>query len=387
LDPILVAVIGVALLGAVLGTAVYQILRIRNQRDAALRSTSARVARLVQRVAALEEGHRRRELILDAMGEGVLLVDGALKIRYRNPAATRLLGGSEELPPVLIKMAAEARSDGSPTRNEFDQGEPPRTLRAGVIPLGEDELVLVILSDVTEARLADVVRRDFVEAASHELKTPVTSIRAAAETLINAIGGDPDVARAFAEGLLKDSERLARIVGDLLDLSRLETEEARMEEVSLNRIADDEAERISDAALKAGVSLQVDAQTPVRVWGSGRDLALAVRNLLDNAVRYTPAGGKVHIKVEVLGGPDGGKAIVVVEDDGIGIPKRDLPRIFERFYRVDRARSRERGGTGLGLAIVKHVAERHSGRVEVVSELGQGSRFSIAVPMASPQDR
>jgi signal transduction histidine kinase len=171
--------------------------------------------------------------------------------------------------------------------------------------------------------------------------------------------------------------RLSRIVSDLLDLSRLEGGSDLAERVRMDVIAGDEVERLGDRAKEAGVVIELHTDGVPSVPGSGRDLALLVRNLIDNAVRYTPSGGRVDVSVSA----EDGLVVLQVADTGMGIPQRDLSRVFERFYRVDRARSRETGGTGLGLAIVRHVAENHGGEVTVRSELSAGSTFVVRLPV------
>ncbi|MET0801323.1 MAG: ATP-binding protein, partial [Actinomycetota bacterium] len=225
-------------------------------------------------------------------------------------------------------------------------------------------------------------RRDFVANASHELKTPAASIQAAAETLRAVADADPEAVTRFAAQLEREARRLSRIVADLLDLSRLEAGSELGEPVRLDVIVREEAERSDDAAREAGVELQVDAARAAPMTGSARDLSLLVRNLIDNAVRYTPPGGRVDAHVDA--GDDG--VTLSVADTGVGIPTLELPRVFERFYRVDRARARGTGGTGLGLSIVKHVAENHGGTVSVESELGVGTTFTVRLPASGRGD-
>ena len=240
---------------------------------------------------------------------------------------------------------------------------------------------MLVIRDITETRRSDQVRRDFVANASHELKTPAASIQAAAETIRTAAGEDPSVIPRFASQLEREAARLSRIVSDLLDLSRLESGSALDETVALDAIVRDEGERFEEPAAEAGRrALDRGRRGAPRVRGSARDLALLVRNLVDNAIRYTGPGGKVARRRSRA---DDGEVVLAIVDTGLGIPSRDLPRIFERFYRVDRARSRETGGTGLGLSIVKHVAENHGGRVVVTSELGQGTRFEVRLPASA----
>ena len=324
-----------------------------------------------------------RDTILDSMEEGVLLLDPTGRRVFANAALGRHLGTTPEsvdglLPLDLQRAAKQAATSRSITRTEADTGAPRRWLRATAIPVDDDGSVLLVVHDVTEARRLDAVRRDFVANASHELKTPAASIRAAAETLRHGALDDPPAARRFTEQLEREAMRLSRIVSDLLDLSRLESGSDLAERVRLDIVAADELERLEEMAREAGLAIELHTQGVPSVAGSGRDLALLVRNLIDNAVRYTPSGGRVDVSVSA----EDGQVVLQVADTGMGIPQRDLSRVFERFYRVDRARSRETGGTGLGLAIVRHVAENHGGEVTVRSELSAGSTFVVRLPVA-----
>ncbi len=320
------------------------------------------------------------QALLAALPDGVILVrDG--RVVYGNPAASRLLGMSiPELlarlrPTALVDLLARA-ADG-PGEEEFQRGSPPRWIEASARPLTEgDDGVIVVLRDVTERRKVEAMRRDFVADASHELKTPVASIQAAAETLVRALDEDPVAARRFANQVHVTAVRLSQMVTDLLDLSRVESERPEFHEVDLARLVTKEIDRIADRAEVQGVDLVLDVEEIV-MQASRKDVRLAVRNLLENALAYTPQGGTI-----TAGTRTGDRvAVVSVSDTGIGIPGRDTARIFERFYRVDDARDRDTGGTGLGLAIVRHVAEQHGGSVEVESELGQGSTFRIRLPL------
>ncbi|TMK20283.1 MAG: PAS domain-containing protein [Actinobacteria bacterium] len=381
-DALLVAGVaaGAAAVGAVAvaATSRGRLARTRGQALAARTSLEA-----IERTST--EERRIRDTILSSMREGVLLVDRDGRCVFANDALVRHLGGSpaslDELFPTEIRRAARrAGYTGAANAVEVETGVPSRWLRANSQPIDGGGSVLVVVRDVTEARRLDAVRRDFVANASHELKTPAASIRAAAETLRNGALEDPPAALRFTEQLQRDAMRLSRIVSDLLDLSRLEGGSDRAEHVRLDVIAADEVERLGDSAEEAGVGIELHADGVPSVPGSARDLALLVRNLIDNAVRYTPRGGRVDVSVSA----EDGKVILEVIDTGMGIPQRDLPRVFERFYRVDRARSRETGGTGLGLAIVRHVAENHGGEVTVQSELSAGSTFVVRLPVADP---
>ena len=319
--------------------------------------------------------------VLNALTDGALLVQDG-RIVYSNPAASSLLGiGIPETvdalsPSALARIVKEAE-EGSDAEVRFERGARPRWIEAVGRAL-DDDRVVVLLRDVTEQLRVEAMRTDFVADASHELKTPVASIQASAETLVRALEKDPDAAMRFALQVRSAAGRLSQIVMDLLDLSRLETEAPELSEVRVDRLVSKEASRISDRAEVAGVDLTVRL-AKLSVMGKRKDLRLGVRNLLENAIEFTAAGGSVTASVF----EEGGSAVISVADTGAGIPSRDLPRIFERFYRVDDARDRAAGGTGLGLAIVRHVVEAHGGSVEVDSELGKGSTFSIRLPMRS----
>jgi two-component system, OmpR family, phosphate regulon sensor histidine kinase PhoR len=338
---------------------------------------------LERRIEEIGRDRQQREAVLSAMEEGVLLVGADDGLGYANPAAARLLGGVPRTlraltPPAVRALVEETRSDRRAREREVETGFPTRVLRASTVALRDPGEVLVVLRDVTAARRVEAMRRDFVADASHELKTPAAAIQAAAETVERAVGDDPGSAARFATQLRRDATRLSRIVSDLLDLSRLEAERPALERVRLDRVVGEETDRLTSVAAGSGVRIE-PALEPVTVRGARGDLALLVRNLLDNAVRYSPEGGRVSVRLTERDG----RAVLEVEDTGIGIPTRDLPRIFERFYRVDRARSRETGGTGLGLSIARHVAERHGARIEAESELGRGSTFRVTLPTGS----
>jgi two-component system phosphate regulon sensor histidine kinase PhoR len=338
---------------------------------------------LERRMEEIGRDRQQREAVLSAMEEGVLLVGADDSLGYANPAAARLLGGVPRTlraltPPAVRGLVEETRSDGRAREREVETGFPTRVLQASTVALRDPGEVLVVLRDVTAPRRVEAMRRDFVADASHELKTPAAAIQAAAETVERAVGEDPGSAARFAAQLRRDATRLSRIVSDLLDLSRLEAERPNLSPVRLDRVVADEADRLTSAAAGSGVRIE-PAVEPVTVRGARGDLALLVRNLLENAVRYSPEGGRVDVRLAERDG----RAVLEVDDTGIGIPTRDLPRIFERFYRVDRARSRETGGTGLGLSIARHIAERHGGRIEAESELGRGSTFRVTLPTGS----
>ena len=324
----------------------------------------------------------RRDLygsLLDSLPVGVVAVRSG-SAAYANPAAREVLGErlAEAGAPVpgAVRDVLEEAASGRASTARFSQGLPRRVMEVAARPVGDGELVLLHLSDMTERSRTDRMRQDFVIAASHELKTPVAAIQAAAETVLLAVEDDQDVVVAFSGRILDNAVRMSRIVSDLLDLSRLESGTIPLEACDLAEVVGEVVERFVPA--RPRVELEA---TPTPVIGSPSYLGLACRNLLENAVRHTPEQGRIRTSV----GSSGGEATVVVEDSGTGIPSDELPRIFERFYRVDEARSRATGGTGLGLAIVKHVADLHDGRIEVESRLGQGSTFRLRIPVRSPR--
>jgi signal transduction histidine kinase len=335
---------------------------------------------LRRRAEVSEEERRSSRLILDSMQEGVVLFAGDGRLAFANPAAERHLGflpaSVEAVAPLPLRDAVlRAHAGSGAVVGEAEAGSPSRVLRGSAIAVDGGSILLVV-SDVTEARHVDQVRRDFVANASHELKTPAATIQAAAETILTATRDDPSVIPRFAAQLEREAVRLSRIVSDLLDLSRLEAGSPLDEAVPLDVVVRDEGERFEERAEEAHVTLAVAAGAVPRVRGSARDLALLTRNLIDNAIRYTSPGGRVDVTLRA----EGADVELVVQDTGVGIPTRDLPRVFERFYRVDRARSRETGGTGLGLSIVRHVVENHGGTIEVGSELGHGTRVEVRLP-------
>ena len=321
--------------------------------------------------------------VLAALTVATILIDSGGSIDYANPASQDLLGAIPDhlrhlVPHPLQILVARAIDEGSTVVEQIETGRPTRLLRASATPIEDGGRVLLVVADVTERARTDAIRRDFVANASHELKTPIAAILAAAETLKIALERDIDSTERFADQIERSARHLDRLVSDLLDLSRLETDRPTRERVRLDHVAGDELARLMPVAEEKRVAV-VKEMKEVWVEANPPDLGLAIRNLLDNAIRYTAPGGEVRLDV----GSDTRGPLVRVKDNGEGIPSRDLPRIFERFYRVDTARSRATGGTGLGLAIVRHIAEGHGGEVSVESELGRGSTFTLRIPAAA----
>lgn len=326
----------------------------------------------------------RRDLV-DSLVGPALLFAGDGRLVAANEDARRSLGilDREERPTLvqalgsasLAGVAREALRSGR--RVQVDATVADRELRAVCSVVGDE--VLVVITDRTQERRTEEVRRDFVVNASHELKTPATAIQTLTDALDVVAGRDPERVRAVAERLHAESERLVRIVHDLLDLSRLEAHgELETVSVDLSALARSAVSDVSDEAERRGVAIEVEVPDRANVAGVAGDLRLIVENLVRNAVQYNRDGGAVTVRIR----PEDGAYELVVADRGIGIPQQDLPRIFERFYRVDEDRSRETGGTGLGLSIVKHAVERHGGSVRVESLLGEGTSFTVRLPIA-----
>lgn len=349
-----------------------------------------------------EEERRRLSAVLSGLTEGILLVDRYARVLLSNDVAAALwprlrplVRGPLQLElfgdPELDVALSEALGRAEARQVDIERPGPPRrffrvrVLPVGggapaaskAVPAGEAAGALIVVQDTTEHHAVEQVRRDFVANVSHELQTPLTSVRGYAETLREG-GLSPDERRRFTGRILQEAERMAALVRDLLALAQLEAPRwAATEPVPLERIAREVAASLSRFAAERSVSLRVEADLAV-VSGRADELRRAVDNLVRNALAYTAAGGRVVVRVQRRGD----QATVAVEDSGVGIPPEVLPRIFERFYRVDRGRSRETGGTGLGLAIVKHTAEGHGGHVEVESEPGKGSTFTLVLPAA-----
>ena len=380
MDALTPIAVGILVLVVIVGARALLVTRRRSARD---RERAEAAERALETWRRDEEGERRvRELVLSAMRDGILLISPEGEVVFANQAVGRHLGdipaSLTALLPFALREAILASRDGNePGSILIELGVPSRWLRGTVTPAVEGH-TLVVVRDETEQRRVDAVRRDFVANASHELKTPAATIQATAETLLQAADDDLEAVPLFAARLEREAIRLSRIVADLLDLSRLESGSSLDTVVSLAAVAREEYRRLQPAAGDAGVTLELRAETDARIHGSSKDLSLLVRNLVDNAIRYSRNGDKVVVELE---DEDlDGEILFRVRDTGIGIPSRDLSRIFERFYRVDRARSRETGGTGLGLAIVRHVVENHGGRVSVSSELGHGTTFEVSLP-------
>ena len=324
----------------------------------------------------------RLQRAMETIPQGVVMCDESGDIVYRNRTASSFLSArhSEALVAAGIEDLLAAALAGHAERRTLDLfGPPRRALVLSSYPLDDERRTvggLVVIEDVTDRRRLEAVRRDFVANISHELKTPVGALALLAETLLDE--DEPTVARRLAERLLHEAHRVGRTIDDLLELSRIEAEEAHPREaVPVHLVVAEAVERARSAAEQRGTPIEVrEPDHALTILGDRRQLVSAVYNLLDNATKYSEAGAAVEVETRLTG-----PAIEIdVRDHGVGIPTRDLERVFERFYRVDRARSRDTGGTGLGLAIVRHVAANHAGDVRVSSREGEGSTFTLSFP-------
>jgi two-component system phosphate regulon sensor histidine kinase PhoR len=362
---------------------------------------------LSQTVGELRSERDLVSRILDGMQEGVLLLDNDGKVALMNPALREmLLLRADLLGQPLLEVVRHAE-----LKELLDRARTTRTTSSGEVELGglkprrllvrgtaftqlrgrehggrEQENasgLLAVFFDVTDIRRLESLRRDFVANVSHELRTPVTAVLSAAETLEMALGKEPEQAKRFLAIIERNASRLQRLIEDLLDLSRIESRELRLrpERFPFEPFATHLLGMFKERADKRRIALRLEAAKGIETDVDRRALEQVLTNLVDNAVKYCPEGSKVVLRADPAEGGPGVR--LRVEDDGTGIEEKHLPRLFERFYRVDAGRSREMGGTGLGLSIVKHLVEAMGGTIEVVSAVGTGTTFDVKIPDAS----
>jgi two-component system, OmpR family, sensor histidine kinase SenX3 len=382
-----VAIVIVALVAAV-GTLLLSVRSLR--RD--LRSVTAQGTIPAASPPPGSDADAERESLAGALAvfeDGVVVVDAGGREVLRNVAGERFRGArhADALVEDAVRQLLAPALRGERAERELQLFGPPReVLQVRAVPLRRGTTVIgavAFVRDVSELRRVESVRRDFVANVSHELKTPIGALSLLAETM--AAGDESPVNSQLADRVQREANRLGRIVDDLLDLSLIEAQEAPIREpVPVHVVLHEAAERVRGAADAVGTPLSVSpVATDVVVTGDSSQLVSAVTNLLDNAVKYSEPGDPVEVDAAVVDG----NICISVRDHGIGIPSRDLERIFERFYRVDRARSRATGGTGLGLSIVRHVAQAHGGDVTVESTEGEGSTFRLRLPLPSSGER
>jgi two-component system phosphate regulon sensor histidine kinase PhoR len=363
------------------------------------RSLNAMAGRLREKIGDLEEEQAKATAVLDAMVEGVIATDGHDRIILINERARTLFGlgpARDEGRPLLevirnvdlhaVLGEGRAAADGTVVSRELRLAAPAeRVLQVHAIPLrftGGGRGVVMVLHDITELRRLEQVRTEFVANVSHELRTPLTAIHGYLETLLDGALEEPEHARKFLEIVFRHTERLGRLTDDLTDLSNIELGRIslRLEPTAVADVADSVLAIIAPRAASGQVTVEAALPAGLPAVVADRDrLSQILINLVDNAVKYTPKGGHIRVEGHVV---EPGMVEVAVRDTGVGIPKADLPRLTERFYRVDKARSRDLGGTGLGLAIVKHLVLAHGGTLEIDSELWKGTTVRFTLPVA-----
>lgn len=344
-----------------------------------------------QSSAELQHYRSLLHYLMESLQDAVVLVTAEGTITSANPAASPLLGGGllgqtllqrtlcYDLNLLLTRCVQTRR----PQHAELQINHPqPRTVFARILPLptapdAAEATYLVVFTDISELRRLEQIRSDFVANVSHELRTPLASIRANAEALLESLPDDLTIQRRFLNTIVHQTERLTRMTDDLLVLAKVEARPVpQVQKIQLHSVLHPLLEQVRPQAESVQVTISVDVPADFIVYAQRDQLEQILWNLIDNAIKYNRPGGKVSIRA--CKSAEGSE--IVVEDTGIGIPHEHLERVFERFYRVDKARSRNRGGTGLGLSIVKHLVEAHGGRVWVQSELNVGSRFGVVLP-------
>ncbi len=379
---------------ASVGTCLWLLHRQRDLHDR-LRETSLRLAEIrTQRHLALVEEQSKQQALLDSMVEGVLLLDEQGKVEHVNPALVRLFNLEKDIrgipladaihSPELADLARRAAQQGRIVDQDLVHAGIKRlSLQVNAVALRDPDRLhagtLIVFHDLTQHAILAEQRREFVANVSHELRTPLSLIKGYTETLLGGAKDDPDTATRFLRTIDKHADRLTFLIEDLLTVSRLESGQVIMnlQPTSLHEVGSQVLDDLKSKAAERGTILKNDVPLNLRVHGDGDRLQQVLSNLVDNAIKYGRPSGRVAVGARSLH-----EDIVEawVADDGVGIPVEARERVFERFYRVDKGRSREQGGTGLGLSIVKHIVQAHGGEVRVESELGKGSCFYFTLP-------
>ena len=327
--------------------------------------------------------------VLEGCGAGVIAVDRSYAITLANNVVRQWLGHEGEIVGRPLIQAVLSDELQNAVRGAFESCQPAtievraigsgkRTLLATILPRCEVGETLIFAHDVTEFRHLERIRQDFVANVSHELRTPLASIRAMSETLESGAIEEEKTAKRFLNTIISEADRLGRIADDLLVLSRAESIEPERSGFDLSELLNDVYSRFRAQAKREEIDLSEEVPEKLELTANRDQIEEAVVNLVDNALKYTQPGGKVILSAE----KSDSEVAIRVADTGIGIMQEDLSRIFERFFRVDKARSRRTGGTGLGLSIVKHIAEAHGGRIDVKSEFNRGSTFTLVLPQS-----
>lgn len=357
---------------------------------------------LQTQLGRIVDNESRLQSVMDSMESGIMMVDREERIMLLNRKAEEFLGfTAEELlnhtytaanqQYEFSRLIQTCLTNGETLREEMVFYFPEeRIMEVSTTPVmdGQGGMAgaLVVLHNITAVRRLEKMRSEFVANVSHELKTPIAAVKGFAETLLNGALHDPETSYAFVKIIYEESERLNRLIGDILELSKIESRRVPLvfSPIDLNEFLRTSLRMVQTEADKKNIKLDLNLPGPLYLEGDEDRLRQILLNLLSNGISYTPEGGNVHIRAEHIPGvadDQDDKVRITVADTGIGIPKKDLPRIFERFYRVDKARSRSSGGTGLGLSIVKHLVELHRGTIRVESTVGVGSSFIIELPV------
>ena len=355
------------------------------------RAFNRMAAKLKEAMALVTAERDRMAIVLESMSDAIFVVDGEGRVTMTNKSAEKVLQVPRDKSSGrhFIEVVRDHEIDAL-----LQQCLKTRTQQTGVIelrskrqllgviatPFQEDSGCLLLIQDLTELRRLETVRRDFIANLSHELRTPIASIKALGETLHDGAVEQPSVARDFLEKINLEVDRLAQMVQEMGELSRIESGEAPLQKTPVNvaEVVDRAAGRLKAQADRAGLRLETQVATDLPlVPADEARIEQVLVNLIHNAIKFTPSGGRITVSAKA----DGGNLVVAVSDTGVGISEDDLPRVFERFYKADRARAG--GGTGLGLAIARHVVEAHGGRIRVESVEGRGATFSFALPLSS----
>ena len=367
------------------------------------RTFNAMTDRLAESFAQLEHDREQLRTILSGMVEGVVAIDNEMRILFANDRAGQLL---DFIPDQAVnrkiwevsrhrqlrEAVEKALVETGPQRQELDyRGSTEKSIALYVsrLPGGAFSGAVMVLHDTTELRRLERLRQDFVANVSHELKTPLANIKSSVEVLMDGAVEDPAARGMFLEQIAEQADRQQALIEDLLSLARIESSEQRMEyesvavEDAVHACIDRQRTRAEAKGLTVNGVALAGSPANLGVWTDEQALSQILDNLVDNAVKYTPQNGRVTVRWKA----EADTVQIEVEDSGVGIPERDLPRVFERFYRVDKARSRDMGGTGLGLAIVKHLIVTMKGQVSVKSEVNKGTTFTIVLPRAPETKR
>lgn len=378
--------------------------RVQQQHGNDLREETERLNDVIEQIEQRVFRQRSRDhaisVIMNQMQSGIIVVDARMHILLVTPVARKLTGIAPNSEGVAVSEACKnvslegvfgeaMRREGVYTNEVAARtavGRGHRPLRFYVSPMRQDGKVvgaLAMVEDITELRRLEQVRTDFVANVSHELKTPLTSIKGFVETLLDGAINNPPMAEKFLKIIMLEAERLTRLINDILSISKLESgmNDVPTERVQLDKMAFEVADMLRIHAEEKQVTINAHRnKKPVYIIGNPDHVEQMLINLIENAIKYNKPGGSVT--VHVFGNDR--EANVTISDTGIGIPEEHLPRLFERFYRVDKGRSRSMGGTGLGLAIVKHIVRGMNGEIEVHSKFGEGTEFLVTLPIAPP---